>query len=257
MFSVKEKRVIVTGGARGIGSGDVRTLVANGSQVAIFDILDDLGENLAAEVSAMGPGKAMYYHVDISRREAVFSAVPQATADLGGLDSLHNVAGIERVCSAEDITESELEATFNVNVKGMLYTAQAVFPHFRAQGSGTILNCGSDAGLHPVHSSLSCSASKGAVHSLTRGLAAEWGKYGIRVNAFLPFAQTPLVKAYLATLSQEEALGWWKMVKQIPLGREGSITDDIAPVLLFLTSDASKYITGQLISVNGGGGMVR
>ncbi|KAH8755306.1 short-chain dehydrogenase/reductase SDR [Diaporthe sp. PMI_573] len=258
IFSVADKAVIVTGGSRGVGAAVVRILVGNGANVAIFDILDKPGQDVAAQASSAGPGRAIYYHVDISSREEVFEGVQKAFADLGRLDSLHNIAGVERSSPAEDIKKQDLDLILDVNVKGTFYMAQAVFPYLKELG-GTIINFGSDAGLSPYVGGAHYSLSKGAIHSLTRTLAHEWGKYGIRANAVLPAVWTEMYDEHRSCLSLEELQHHDDdLAKRVPLGgRLGSPSHDLAPVMVFLTSDASKFITGQMVSVNGGLGSVR
>jgi NAD(P)-dependent dehydrogenase (short-subunit alcohol dehydrogenase family) len=256
-IGINGKRVIVTGGARGIGAAAVAVLAAEGARVVSFDVLDELGEQVAAEAS-QGPGAAGYRHVDISDRAAVFDATASAVAELGGLDAMVNIAGIERRCPAQDITEGDWDEVFTVNVKGSLFTSQAAFPHLREHG-GSIVNFGSDAALRPYVGGAHYSASKGAVISFTRTIAGEWGRYGIRANAVVPAIWTPMYDEYRERLTPEELSGHEaQMAERIPLGgRLGDPVADLAPVLVFLISDASRFMTGQIVSVNGGNQQVR
>ncbi|EOA81788.1 hypothetical protein ACJQWK_05183 [Exserohilum turcicum] len=257
-FKVTGKKVIVSGGARGIGGTVARHLVAGGAHVAVFDILDEPGQAHVAKLNEQGPGKALYFHVDTSKREEVFAAVAKAVDALGGLDSLHNIAGIDLPVPIADITEADVDLTFNVNFKGSLWLAQAAVPFLQASGGGTILNTGSDSALFPFPDSSHYSASKGAIHSLNRSKSTAWAKYNIRVNAVIPAAKTDMYYEAMALKTPEEraaTLAWQKA--SIPLGGELGQADDVAPTWVFLTSDAAKFITGQLISVNGGLSTVR
>ncbi|OCK78686.1 putative short-chain dehydrogenase/reductase [Lepidopterella palustris CBS 459.81] len=257
-LSAKGKRVIVTGGSRGIARAAVQALAKEGANVVIFDIIDDAGKKIAEEATAAWPGTVTYSHVDISKRDDVFQATAAAVATLGGLDSLLNIAGIERRARAEDITEAELDLILNINLKGTVFMNQAVFPHLKENG-GSIINFGSDAGLAPYPMGSHYAASKGAVHSFSRTLAVEWGKYNIRVNTVVPAIWTEMYNEFRSRLTAEELMGHDKiMLEKIPLGGKlGDPTRDLAPVILFLVSDGSQFITGQIISVNGGLGNVR
>lgn len=258
MASIHGKRIIVTGGARGIGAAAVRAFVKEGAKVVSWDVLDDLGEKVVAEANAAGPGSASYRHVDISKRDQVFAAVEESVKELGGLDALFNIAGVERKAPAEQIPEDDLDLILNVNVKGTIFTNQAVFPHLKDHG-GVIVNFGSDAGLNPDPNAAHYSASKGAVMAFTRTAAWEWGPYGIRVNSVAPVIRTPMYEEYLARMSPEERAAHEQGVAHaIRLGgKPGDPDQDLAPVLVFLASDASRFITGQVIAVNGGTSYVR
>lgn len=254
---VKGKRVIVTGGSRGIGAAVARVFAKEGAKVATFDILDDLGQNVAAEATKEGPGSVQYFNVDVSNRDSVFAGVDAAVKELGGLDSLFNIAGIERRSSIEDMTERDLDAVLNVNVKGTFWTNQAVLPHLKEHG-GSIGNFGSDAGLQAYPMGSHYSASKGAVHSFSRTAAAEWTQYNIRVNSVIPAIWTEMYDEHRARLPADQVQAMDEaMAPRVLGGKLGDPTLDLAPVLVFLASDASKFITGQIISVNGGLGSVR
>lgn len=150
---------------------------------------------------------------------------------------------------------------FDINVKGLIAMCAATFPHLKKNG-GTIINFGSDAGLASLgiaggHSYYG--ATKGAVHTFTRHAAAEFGPHDVRVNTVVPAIWTPMYDHYRERMSTEELEQHEKaMTQYIPLGGKlGDTLKDIAPVMLFLVSDASRFITGQIIAVNGGIGMVR
>jgi NAD(P)-dependent dehydrogenase (short-subunit alcohol dehydrogenase family) len=258
VFDVTKKRIVLSGGARGIGAAVARHLVAAGAHVAIFDVLDEHGESHVASLNATGPGKAFYFHLDISNRDEAFTVMGKAVDALGGLDSLHNIAGIERNVPIEDITDADVDPIFNVNFKGTLWLAQAALPHMKASSGGTIINIGSDSALMPFPDSPHYSASKGAVHSLTRTMAAVWAQHNIRANAVIPAAKTEMYEEIQARRTPEERTriaAWIKTA--IPLGGDLSSVDDVAPMLVYLTSDAGKFVTGQLLPVNGGLGFVR
>ncbi|KDA05370.1 3-oxoacyl-ACP reductase [Microbacterium sp. CH12i] len=258
MFEIEGKRIIVTGGARGIAETVVRAFAAAGARVVSFDVSDDAGAKVAAEATATGPGSVVYRHVDVSNRAETFAAVDSAVAELGGLDSLFHIAGVERSGPVEDITEADLDVILNVNVKGTFFINQAVFPHLKTNG-GAIVNFGSDAGLAPYPNGAHYAASKGAVMAFDRTAAAEWGPFGVRVNTVVPAMWTPMYNEHRERMNAEELAAHDAIMgAMVPLGgRLGDPATDIAPVLVFLASDASRFITGQIISVNGGLGNVR
>jgi NAD(P)-dependent dehydrogenase (short-subunit alcohol dehydrogenase family) len=251
-------RIIVTGGARGIGEACVRVFVREGARVVSLDVLDAAGQAIAAQAQIAGPGTATFLHCDIAQRSDVDTAFEQALAWLGGLDVLANVAGVERRAPATDITDDEWDLVFDVNVKGTLHTNQAAYRAMQADG-GRILNFGSDAGLAPYPNGGHYSASKGAVMSWTRTVAAEWAPHGITVNTVVPAIWTPMYEEYRARLDPEElARHDAGMRASVPLGgRLGDAERDLGPVMVFLASGDSHFITGQIISANGGIGMVR
>jgi NAD(P)-dependent dehydrogenase (short-subunit alcohol dehydrogenase family) len=252
------KRAIVTGGARGIGEATVRAFVAEGARVASLDVLDALGEKVVTDASATGPGWAIYRHCDVALRSEVDAVVGAVVAELGGLDVLANVAGVERRAAAEEITDEEWELVLGVNVRGTMLTNQAAFRAMQTTG-GRIINFGSDAGLGPYPYGAHYSASKGAVMAWTRTVAAEWARFGITVNSLVPAIWTPMYDEYRARLSRTEVAQHDAMMQaRVPIGGKlGDPDTDLAPVMVFLASDDSHFVTGQIISVNGGSGMVR
>ncbi|MFY0522299.1 SDR family NAD(P)-dependent oxidoreductase [Archangium gephyra] len=252
-MQLKDKRIIVTGGARGIGASTVRVFVAEGARVVSLDVLDELGQRVVNEAHAQGPGTARYFHCDISQRASVDAAFSAATAHLGGLDVLANVAGIDHHAPAEDITDADWDRVFAVNVKGTLLTNQAAFRAMRESG-GHIINFGSDAGLIPYPTAGHYSAAKGAVMAWTRTAAAEWGRYRITVNSVVPAMWTPMYEETRALMTPEQLAQHDAAMKHIiPLGgRLGDTDKHFAPVMVFLAGNGSDFITGQILSVNGG-----
>jgi NAD(P)-dependent dehydrogenase (short-subunit alcohol dehydrogenase family) len=243
------KRAIVTGGASGIGAATVRAYVREGARVVTLDV-DEAG---GARVCAEAGGGATFAHCDIADRGQVLAAVDRAVAQLGGLDVMANVAGVERRTPAEEIPDAEWDLIFSVNVKGTLYTNQAAFPHLRERG-GRIINFGSGAGIRGQAGSAHYSASKGAVMAWTRTVAQEWAKYRITVNSVVPAIWTPMYDAWRARMSdQERMVHDMAMQHVVPLGGKlGDPDGDMAPVMVFLASDASHFMTGQCFAVDGG-----
>jgi NAD(P)-dependent dehydrogenase (short-subunit alcohol dehydrogenase family) len=250
---LQDKRIVVTGGANGIAAATVRAYAREGATVWSLDVADDKGKAVATEA---GP-RVTYRHCDIARREQVFAVIDEAAAAMGGLDALANVAAVERGTPAEDIPDAEWDLVFTVNVKGTLYTNQAAFRHLKVEG-GVIINFGSGAGIRGQRGSAHYSASKGAVMSWTRTVAQEWAQYGIRVNSVVPAIWTQMYDEYRSRMSeQERTIHDMAMAHVIPLGGKlGNPDRDAAPVMVFLASDLSRFITGQVIPVDGGMVMV-
>lgn len=249
-MKLEGKRIIVTGGCSGMGEAAVKVFAEEGAQVAVLDvhIPDSFGTN------------PVYFQADVSNRENVTAAVEKAVSALNGLDCLFCIAGINRFTKAEDMTDEEISAILNVNVKGVMFTCLAVFPYMKTHG-GSIVNFGSQAAYNPGPDSAHYAASKAAVASFTSKIAWEWGSYGIRANTVLPSAWTPLFEKTVlkgAPVTPEAKQQIQDGMKNaFPLGYLGDPEKDIAPALVFLASDDSRYITGQQIGINGGSYMVK
>jgi NAD(P)-dependent dehydrogenase (short-subunit alcohol dehydrogenase family) len=259
-MQLEGKRIIVTGAGRGIGAGTVRAYVREGAIVSALDLNDEGGRKTVEEANAQGGGKATYYHCDVSNAEEVFRVFQQAEAAMGGLDVLAHVAGIEGAKFAEDFTPEDLQKMWGVNINGTIFTNQAACKLMQKQGKGAIINFSSDAALAGMPNSATYAASKGAVLSWTKTIANEWGvKYNIRSNSVCPGIRTPMYEEWLATVDpamRDAHLADEK--RKVPIGGGmGDVDRDMAPVMVFLASDGSGYIDGQIFCVNGGRNMVR
>jgi len=252
-MQLRGKRIVVTGGASGIGAGAVRAYVAEGARVGVLDVDDVAG----AAVAAAAGSAAVYHRCDIARRADVDRVIDEVAAAFGGLDVLANVAGVERGTPAESIPDDEWDLVFGVNVKGTLYTNQAAFRHLKDHG-GRIINFGSGAAIRGQRGSAHYSASKAAVMAWTRTIAQEWARYGITVNSVVPAIWTPMYDRHRARMSEaERSMHDMAMAHVIPLGGKlGDPDRDMGPVMVFLASDASRFMTGQAVVVDGGMVMV-
>jgi NAD(P)-dependent dehydrogenase (short-subunit alcohol dehydrogenase family) len=252
------KKVIVTGASYGIGVTVVEALVAQGCTVATMARSGDLGEKEAAAQNKKGPGRVKFYRCDVSRRADVHAAFTAAAAEMGGLDGLVHVAGVEGGSSPETETEEEWDRIFSINAKGTFLTNQEAFFLLKDKG-GRIINFGSGAGVVGITHCAAYSASKGAVGTWTRTCAQAWGQYGIAVNQVMPLIWTPMYDGFRAKLTPEELKEHDAMVARgVHLGRAfGKADRDLAPVIVFLLSDGGGFITGQTIPVDGGMLMVR
>ncbi|MCU1376231.1 MAG: 3-oxoacyl-[acyl-carrier-protein] reductase [Actinomycetia bacterium] len=243
-MQLRGKRIIVTGAAGGIGSAAVRAFLAEGADVVPMDQL-------------AGPGGCLA--LDVADRASVDTAFTAAIERLGGLDVLVHAAGVDVLAPAATVTDAIWHANMTVNALGTMHTNQRAFPAMRDGGGGAIINLGSDAGLVPTISNGAYAASKAAVHVWTRAIATEWGPFNVRANAVLPVVETPLSRSHRAAMTPEEGAVYDDgMAKRIKLGGcMGDPDEDLAPLLVFLASDGSRFITGQLLAANGGYGMVR
>lgn len=255
-LAMQGKRIIVTGGSRGIGAAITRGLILAGASVVFLDLKDDLGVQVAEELAGLvtSPQVVKFQRVDVSNCQEIFKAIDEAVSILGGLDGLVNAAGVERHAAAENISEEELDLVLGVNLKGSIFASQAAFPYLKKNGMGSIINFGSGAGVNPLPGAASYSASKGAVHAITRTFAAEWGRHGIRVNSLLPAVRTQLVDEHRSRCTKEELQAIDALLeRQIFLGgKMGDPARDLVPVVLFMLSESSQFITAQMIPVDGG-----
>jgi NAD(P)-dependent dehydrogenase (short-subunit alcohol dehydrogenase family) len=243
MGRLEGKRIIVTGGAGGIGNAAVRLFAEAGARVACT--WHGSEPDLPAGVSA--------HRCSITDRESVHAAFDAMAAELGGLDALVHAAGLHGSTPADAITDSDWDRLLDANVKGSCWTNQAAFKHMQASG-GSIVNMGSVEGVRGFAGNAVYAASRGAVMAWTRSVALEWGRHGVRVNCVAPAVATEIFRRQCEGLPPEVLAGIAADLQQrIPLG--GTLGDplrDLAPVLLFLASDDSRFITGQTIAVDGG-----
>ena len=243
MDGLEGKRIIVTGGAGGIGNAAIHALVDGGAKVACT--FNAATPNVPATVLAQACDIANQGEVD-----ATFDAFAEA---LGGLDGLIHAAGVHGSCPADRLSEEEWDRIFAVNGKGTLFTNQAAFRHLHGQG-GSIVNMGSCEGVRGFAGNAAYAASRGAVMSWTRSVASEWGRHRIRVNAVAPVIDTQIAQRMRDAMDDAGRAAMDAGLRMaIPLGgKMGDPLLDLAPVLTFLMSDASRFITGQTLSVDGG-----
>lgn len=237
-----------------MGAATVRAYVKAGAQVVGMDISEDAGRAVCADA-----GGAMFVSVDVADSGRVNVAFEEASDHLGGLDALAHPAAIQASSSPSDVSVDHWDQMFAVNVRGTMLTNQAAYPRLKASGGGSIINFGSISGRRPEPGAAAYSAAKGAVHAWTRSAAGAWGADKVRVNAVLPAIKTPMFQAaWDRSTEEEQTEKYWRNMHGIALGQEyGDPDEDLAPVMVFLASDASRFITGQLIPVDGGQGNVQ
>ncbi|HXW42042.1 MAG TPA: SDR family oxidoreductase [Xanthobacteraceae bacterium] len=239
------KTALVTGAGSGIGKCIAETYAREGARVALADL-----DGAAAQAAARGIGNtAVAMRCDVTSKADVAAAVAETLSAFGALDVLVNNAGTTHVNKPMlEISEDEFDRTFAVNVKGVFLGCQAVVPVFRRRGGGLIINIGSTAALRPRPGVAAYSATKGAVHTLTKALAAELAADRIRVCAIAPVAtETPLLPSFLGPAPGMRD----KFIATIPLGRLASV-QDIADAALFLASAEAQFLTGNILEVDGG-----
>ena len=250
-FGLGNRVVVITGGSQGIGEACARRLVAEGAAVALWDVADAAGTALAAELVATG-GRALYCHCNVARKTDVDVALAATLAAFGTVDGLVNNAGIFKASAFLDITEADWDAVIDVNLKGAFLVGQAVARVMVAgdegRGRGAIVNMSSVNGTLAIPSIASYNASKGGVNQLTRVMALSLADRGVRVNAVAP-GTIATELALNAVLTSDEARA--KIMSRTPMKRLGQ-PSEIADVVAFLLSDASSYMTGEIVVVDGG-----
>ncbi len=265
LFDLSGRRALVTGGARGLGAGMAQALARAGAAVAIGDVLEDVGKETANDIAQSG-ATATFVPLDVTDDARWEEAIARTIEELGGLDILVNNAGIEISRLVVDTDADELRRMLEVNVLGtalgVKHGLRAMRPGGPAGGGGSIINVASVAATIAFPGISGYSATKSGVDRLTRVAALEAGKlgYGVRVNCIYPGLVPTEMGNQLAvdmvTLglypSVEGAVG--DVINQTPLGRLGEVSD-MADVVVFLASDASRFITGAGIPVDGGMGM--
>ena len=264
-FDLTGRKALVTGGARGLGEGMAQALAAAGASVMIGDVLTSLGRDAAGKLSA-GGATAGFVQLDVTK-EADWLAAVNATIDtLGGFDILINNAGIEVTALVSEIDAAELRRMLDVNIVGTALGLKHAFRAMRPGGGagqgGAVVNISSVAATIAFPAIAGYSATKSAVDRLTRVAAMESGKlgYGVRVNCIYPGLVPTEMGMKLAAdvvaaglfASPEAAVG--AIIEQTPSGRLGEVSD-MADAVVFLCSDAARFITGAGLPVDGGMGM--
>lgn len=245
-FSLAGKVTVVTGGNRGIGRGIADGFAQAGAQVVIAARDTERSAQAVAEITADG-GKAVAIAADVASRESLQALHDEVIARFGTVDVLVNNAGIGFHADALELDDARWRQLLEVNLDGVWRACQIFGRTMTANQRGSIINIGSMSGLivnRPQwHSPYA--VSKAAVHHLTRSLAAEWATRGVRVNAIAP----GYVKTEIASTEYEDYAHYWR--DEVPMQRYGSV-EEIAPTALYLASEASSFMTGSVIVIDGG-----
>jgi len=242
------KVAVVTGGTRGIGRSIVLALCREGADCAFTYAKNPAAaESLAKEVQIMGR-RATPFQLDVREFEGAKTFIEEVKKEFGRIDILVNNAGITRDRSLMMMNKEDWSEVIETDLTGVFNTSRACIITFLKQKSGNIVNISSVSGIHPLAGQANYAAAKAGVIGFTKSLATEVAPYNIRVNAVAPgFVATDMTAAFAEKYRE-------KVMKMIPLGRFGT-PDEVAQVVVFLVSDASQYITGQVIQIDGGLGI--
>lgn len=241
---------IVTGGASGFGAATALRLAAGGAAVMVADLNLEGAQRIAAQIEATG-GRAGAMRCDVASEQDFRALVEGTRQQLGGLHILVNNAGTtHRNKPALEVTEEEFDRVYRVNLKSVFWSAQVAIPHFIAQGGGCIVNVASTTGVRPGPGLTWYSGSKAAMINLTKGLALEYARHGVRVNAVNPMiGETAMLGDFMGM--EDTPANRERFLSRIPLGRF-TRPADVASAVAFLASDESSYLTGVCLDVDGG-----
>jgi NAD(P)-dependent dehydrogenase (short-subunit alcohol dehydrogenase family) len=240
-FRLDGRVAVVTGGNRGLGQAFTRALAEAGARTAVAARDDARTAVVARELGALP------VHLDVTDPESVRTMLGEVTAELGPVDVLVNNAGVCFHRPALEVPDHEWRHVFDVNVDGLWHCSRIVGEQMVGHGGGTIVNVGSISAMIVNRPQMqpAYNASKAAVHQLTKSLAAEWAPHGVRVNALAP----GYVKTEMAPVDRPEFRRWW--VEDPPM-RRYALPDELGPSLVYLASDASSFMTGAVLVVDGG-----
>lgn len=247
LFDLHEKSAIVTGAGRGIGRSLAIGLAQAGADVTLCSRTETELASLAVEIERLGR-RALVVPCDVTKAEEIQHVIDMTKNEFGRIDILINNAGMTKKTPAEDYELEDWSRIIAVNLTGVFLFAQYAGREMIKQGSGKIINISSIASQTAVTGSAAYCASKGGVNMITKVLAVEWAKYGVQVNGIAPsYFETPLVKQIKDTRE-----GFVEQIAaRTPLGRMGH-PDELVGAAIFLASDASSYISGETIFVDGG-----
>jgi NAD(P)-dependent dehydrogenase (short-subunit alcohol dehydrogenase family) len=245
-FSLENKVVMIIGGGGDLARAMAARFVEAGANIALADKRADSLEKAAAEITAKGK-KCVTVAANITKKDEVVKMVEQVKSELGRIDVLVNCAGASQMVALLDLDEWQWDLVQDVNVKGTFLVSQAVAKIMKEQGSGSIINMSSYQGFLSTDNLGAYCVSKASVNHLTHVMAAEWGKYNIRVNAIAPgWIHSRLADPYLGLPGINE-----KMLAKTVIGHFGE-PDDVALMALYLASDVSSFTTGSVLNMDGG-----
>ncbi|KKC23959.1 SDR family NAD(P)-dependent oxidoreductase [Sphingomonas sp. SRS2] len=249
MGQLDGKVVVITGGGKGLGRGMSRVFARDGAHVVIAELDGIAAEETARAIEAETGVACLAYPCDITHRDQAIGAIEKAVGHFGGLDVvINNASMLSPNILLEQKTDAMLHGSLQVALWSTWWTMQAALPHLRARGGGSIINFFSiDAQVGSWYHS-DYNVAKSAVLGLTRTAAVEWGRFNVRVNAIAPTGLGTVMEKLV-----EDDPSFFDMVAAInPLGRVGDPERDVAPVAVFLASDAARFMTGELLHVDGG-----
>lgn len=257
-LGLRGKVAIVTGGAGGIGKSIAEGFAREGADIVIGDLLLEAAQKLAERLNSSG-ARAIAVRADVTKKSDVDSLIATTMKEFGSIDILVNAAGITQDKWMVEIEEADWDKILEVNAKSVYLTIKAVMPHMMAARYGKIVNISSRSGKEGMPGLSHYAASKFAIIGFTQGVAKELAQYDINVNAVCPgILRTDMWEKILDARSARMGLPreevWSRAMETIPLKRP-QVPEDITNVVLFLSSDVSRNITGEAVSVNGGARM--
>ena len=248
MKKLENKTAIVTGAASGMGKAIAILFAKEGAKVVLADLIQDDADQVAEEIRKQG-GKAMAIACDVSKEESVIDLIETAIADFGGLDILVNNAGImDNFTPLDRVNDGLWEKVMAVNVNGPFYTSRLAIRHMLTKGKGVIINIASIGGLFGARAGLAYTTSKHALVGMTKNIGFMYAKKGIRCNAIAPGG----VNTNIMKNAQPNAEGAVLCSSGIGSNPRMGEPEEIAKTALFLASDESSFITGEVITVDGG-----
>lgn len=246
-FRIEGRRALVTGGGRGLGRVIAQALAEAGADVALAGRTRDVCERAASEIAAASGRRALGFAADVALSSDVERLQREVEAGLGPIDILVNNAGVNIRGPAEELQESDWDTVLDVNLKAPFLCARRFGPGMAARGWGRVINLGSILSVIAIAGRAPYASSKAGVLGLTRVLALEWAKTGVTVNAICPGPFATDMNRQLLT----DPVKYQAFVEKIPLGRWGEL-EEITGAALFLASEASSYVTGSALFVDGG-----
>ena len=254
-MGVEGLRFVITGSSVGIGAGTARLAASRGARVMVSDLNDEAGQQLVEEIRAAG-GDATYQHCDVTDETQVQDLMAAADAAMGGIDILHNNAGVHESILSKDLTldtmsRETFDKVMGINVTGVWLSAKYALPYLRKSDNASIINAGSTSSISGYPQCQAYGASKGAVMQLTKMLAVDLAADGIRVNCYCPGSiHTQIVDNFLAAAPDPEAM-LNTMTKTHLIPRMGQPID-VAELVCFLASPASQFVNGAVWTIDGG-----
>lgn len=251
LFSLEGKTAIITGAGSGLGMEVAKGFAMSGANLSLVDLNKESIRKLTEELTSAG-FKAIPLETDVTISEQVRSAAQATVKQFGGIDILVNSAGIRtRPMPLEEFDEKEWDRIIDVNLKGVFLFTKYAASEMLKKGKGSIINFGSMGSIVAIPTSSAYCSSKGGVAMITKTAACEWAKKGIRVNALLPGVfETPIMKQGVEqSKNNPKFIENW--LARFPMGRFGK-PEEIVGACIFLASDASSYVTGHLLSIDGG-----
>ncbi len=251
---LKDRIAIVTGAGSGIGQAGAAIMAREGAHVAVLDRSAD-GAAETVELIRTAGGSAESLVLDVTDDETLEAGIAGLIARHGRIDILHNHAGAQIAGDLEQVEVAGFDRSWNLNVRAHFMAARFVMPTMKLQGSGVILNTSSSSGVLYDREMIAYTTTKHAVIAMTRQMAGDYARLGIRVNALCPgWVDTPFNAPFIGQMGGRAAIEAYVREK-VPMGRWASV-DEIAESILFLVSDRSSYMTGQILVVDGGEAVV-